>query len=95
MRRWIGVAADWWRLGAEASVVVPLRVARLAKGGQGARAEARFMVSEKIEAHGALLRRLGAGELGKSAAALSGGVARHYLGFVRANRKRLMRELFG
>ena len=55
-QQWLGVAADWWALGAEASLVVPLRLARLACGGAKAKAEARLMVSEKFEAHGTLLR---------------------------------------
>ena len=61
---WLGVAADCWLLGAEASLVVPLRLARLVRGGAGAKAEARLMVSEKFEAHGALLRDLADGAAG-------------------------------
>ena len=88
--KWLGVAADAWLLGAEASLVVPLRLVRLARGGAGARAEASLMVSEKIEAHGALLRDLAAGRLGKCAPDLASGFTRHYLVRVRANRRRLM-----
>ena len=87
--KWLGVAADWWLLGAEASVVVPLRLTRLALGGAGAEAEARLMVSEKVAANGALLRALARGKLGKSAPDVASGVVRHYLARVRANRKRL------
>jgi hypothetical protein len=88
--KWLGVAADSWLLGVEASLVVPLRLARLAQGGAGAKAEASLMLTEKVEAHGALLRDLAAGRLGKSAPDLASGVTRHYLVRVRANRKRLM-----
>ena len=42
--QWLGVAADCWLLGAEASLVVPLRLARLARGGAAAKAEARLMI---------------------------------------------------
>ncbi len=88
---WLGVAADCWLLGAEASLVVPLRLARLARGGPAARAEVQLMVSEKVEAHGALLRDLAAGRMGRGAAEVTGGVVTHYLKRVRANRRRLMR----
>ena len=76
---WLGVAADCWLLGAEASLVLPLRLARLARGGAAAKAEARLMVSEKVEAHGALLRDIAAGRLGKGAGGITGGAVRHYL----------------
>ncbi len=87
--QWLGIVTDCWLLGAEASLVVPLRLAKLARGGAVARAEARLMVTEKIEAHGALLRDLAQGQLGKSAPDVVSGVSRHYLVRVRANRKRL------
>jgi hypothetical protein len=90
--QYIGMAADCWQLGAEASLVVPLRLARLARGGAAAKAEARLMVTEKNEAHGALLRDLAEGRLGWSPVSVSGGAVRHYLVRVRANRKRLMGE---
>ena len=87
----LAVVGDCWLLGAEASLVVPLRLARLARGGAAAKAEARLMVSEKVEAHGALLRDLGNGRLGKDPVAITAGAVRHYLQAVRANRKRLMK----
>lgn len=88
----LGLASDCWQLGAEASLVVPLRLARLARGGAAAKAEARLMVSEKVEAHGALLRDLAGGRLGRSPVRVTAGAVRHYLVRVRANRKRLMGE---
>jgi hypothetical protein len=91
LAQWLAVATNCWLLGAEAVLVVPLRLARLAGGGATAKAEARLMVSEKIEAAGSLLRDIGHGRLGKGAADLSAGAVRHYLLRVRANRKRLMR----
>lgn len=90
LRQCLGVTADCWLLGAEASLVVPLRLARLARGGAAAKAEARLMVAEKVEAHGALLRDLGQGRLGRSPVTVTAGAVRHYLVRVRANRIRLM-----
>jgi hypothetical protein len=94
MRHWLGAAVDWWRMGAEASLVVPLRLARLARGGKGARDEARLMVREKVEAQALLLRAYRAGELGSGAGEVTRGVVSHCLEGVRANRRRLMREFF-
>ena len=88
--QYLGVVADCWQLGVEASVVVPLRLAKLARGGAEAKAEARLMVAEKIEAHGALLRDIGQGRLGRSPVTVTAGAVKHYLVRVRANRKRLM-----
>lgn len=84
---------DWWKIGAEAAIVLPLRLWRLAALGDGAREEARLMVAEKVEAHVLLARQVASGEMGKTAGELSHGVARHYLGYVRANRKRLVAGL--
>ncbi len=94
-KQWLGAAGSWWQLGAEATLVVPLRLARIASGGEAAKAEAELMVSEKCKAHGALLRDLGSGLLGSSLPQIAGGVAKHYLGLVRANRKRLFQDMFG
>ena len=94
MKRALGqmlcATADCWLLGAEASLVLPMRLARLARGGAAAKAEARLMVSEKVEAHSALLRDFRQGRLGKGVAGNTAGAVRHYLVLVRANRKRLM-----
>ena len=79
-----------WALGAEAAFVVPLRLARLVRGGKGAAEEARLMVEEKLEAHGALWDAWQSGELGRGVLAQSEGTVKHYLGYVRANRKRLI-----
>ncbi len=88
--KWLDVAADCWLLAAESTLVVPLRLARLARCGGAAVDEAKLMISEKIEAHGALLRDLAQGRHGPGAAAVAGGVVTHYLERVRANRKRLL-----
>ena len=94
-RQWLGVVADCWQLGAEASLVVPLRLARLACGGARADAEAQLMVSEKVAAHSALMRDACSGSLGSSAPEMASRITRHYLRHVRANRKRLVREMIG
>lgn len=86
------LTANTWLLGLESSAVVPLRLLRLARLGGPAAREARLMVSEKIEAHGALLRALSRGELGGGAVEMADGAVRHYLGYVRANRERLWRD---
>ena len=87
----LSLTAHSWALGAEAALVVPLRLARLAGGGEAAAREARLMVAEKADAPAALLAAWQRGDLGQGALAQSGGAVKHYLGYVRANRKRLMR----
>lgn len=89
---WMEMAADFWMLGAEASMVIPLRLARLARGDRVACAEAKRMVTEKIEAHGKLVAAIADGKLGTEPQDVLAGSVRHYLGYVRANRKRLMRS---
>jgi hypothetical protein len=89
---WLGFAWNSWQLGFEASLVVPLRLARIAQGGAAGDREARLMVSEKLDAHSALASGYVAGRLGNNVPAVASGAARHYLGYVRANRKRLLRE---
>ena len=92
---WLEVIGDCWLLGAESAMVVPLRLTRLATGGKGACAEAKLMVTEKIEAHGRVVKMLSGGEMGSGAKAIAGGVVSHYLGYVRGNRERLVEDLLG
>ena len=87
---WLGAVVDCWLLAGEASLVVPLRLARIALGGKRGKAEAQLMIGEKLEAHRLLIGELSRGELGTSPPEIAGGVATHYLGRVRANRQRLM-----
>jgi len=86
---WGAVIAQSCELGLEAAMVVPLRLARLARGGAPARVEARLMVSEKVDAHTALLRALATGRCGWTPRRVAGATVRHYLAYVRANRVRL------
>lgn len=82
--------ANSWLLGAEATMVVPLRLARLARGGKPAAREAARMVSEKAEALATLHTVWQRGDLGQGPVELAEGTVKHYLSYVRANRKRLM-----
>ncbi len=90
LRLWLGAAVDCWLLAAEASLVVPLRLVRIAQGGKRGKAEAQLMIGEKLEAHRLLIGELSRGQLGTSPPEIAGGMATHYLGRVRANRQRLM-----
>lgn len=89
---WLEIVGDCWLLGAEASLVIPLRLARLAGGGRPACIEARRMVAEKAEAHGRLVTAIALGKHGHCPREIAGGSVHHYLGYVRANRVRLMRH---
>jgi hypothetical protein len=86
---WIGLTADAWLLGLEASWVIGLRVMKLAAGGAAATAEADLMVREKIAAGLALQAKAMTGGLGASPAAAAAKTLSHYRRKVRANRRRL------
>ncbi len=70
---------------------MPLRLTRILLGGAAGKAETKLMVSEKIDAHGALIADIAKGRLGSGAAEVTSGVVGHYLKRVRANRVRLTR----
>jgi hypothetical protein len=80
---------DAWALGVEASSVVALRMLKFAGGGAAAEAEARRMVSEKIEAGLALGALAWSGGLGLTAPRAASVTLAHYRRKVRANRRRL------
>ncbi|MDB5455382.1 MAG: hypothetical protein JWP92_967 [Caulobacter sp.] len=86
---WIGLTADAWALGLEASWVIGLRTLKLAAGGAAATAEADLMVREKIAAGLALQTKALTGGLGASPAAAAAKTLSHYRRKVRANRRRL------
>ena len=88
---WLGFGMDCGLLMAEAAMVAPLRLMRLAGGGTAACEEADLMVSEKIDAQIKLAGALAAGQFGHQPDRVARGVARHYLGYVQANRRRLLR----
>jgi len=87
---WLGFGADCGLLMAEAAIVAPLRIMRIASGGAPARAEAWRMVAEKVEAQLALAEALATGSFGVRPDRIARGAVRHYLGYVRANRRRLL-----
>jgi hypothetical protein len=86
---WLRPGMDAWALGVEASSVVALRMLKFAGGGAAAEAEARRMVSEKIEAGLALGALAWSGGLGLTAPRAASVTLAHYRRKVRANRRRL------
>lgn len=85
----VSLAFDAWALGWEASMVIGLRMAKLAGGGPAASSEAQLMVSEKIGAAIELASAAALGTLGTTFAAVQQKSVSHYLRAVRANRRRL------
>lgn len=76
-------------LGADGAAVVRLRLARIARGGDAGKHEAKLMVTEKLAAIVYLLKALLTGGLGTGPRTISEEVL-DYLGEkVRANRRRL------
>jgi len=86
---WMRLSMDAWALGLEASAVIGLRTLKLAAGGPAADAEARRMVSEKVQAGVELQQCALTGGLGFSAAGMTAKTMAHYRRKVRANRRRL------
>ena len=84
---------DFARLGAEAWMVVGLRLAKLAAGGPAAALEAQRMVAEKSAA--ALEAQFAAGMASATGASHHAAASKALAGYrrrVRANRRRLMRK---
>lgn len=90
-RAWLQVGFDAWSLGAEASFVAGLRLARIATGGVPAAAETQRMVAEKIQAALELQADAALGRLGTTPLSASRSTLRHYRRKVGANRRRLER----
>lgn len=86
---WFGAGMDAWSLGMEASTVIGMRAARMARGGAGAEDEAQRMVSEKMQSVFELQMAMMTGHLGTTPLAGTRKVIRHYRRKVKANRKRL------
>lgn len=76
-------------LGLEAATVVGQRGLKIATGGRAAKAEARRMVREKLDAAVAWQILAMTGGLGTTAPAAAAKTLRHYRRKVRANRRRL------
>lgn len=87
---WPEIALDSWLLGAEAWMVIGLRVGRLAFSGPEACREAQLMVSEKVESGMELTGALLSGQMGATPKAVLGNTVAYYLNGVRANRRRLL-----
>ena len=86
---WVGVGFDTWSLALEASTVIGLRTLKIAAGGAAGEAEARRMVSEKIDAGLALQTMTLTGALGFTPHGAAARTITHYRRKVRANRRRL------
>lgn len=76
-------------LGAEANMVIAMRMGALAMGGPKAAAETERMVSEKVAASMALGLDIATGKHGLSPESVMSGSIKHYSRSVTANRKRL------
>ena len=86
---WFGIGMDAWRLGLEASAVIGLRTLKIAQGGAAGEAEAKRMVSEKVQAAADLQAQALTGGLGATPASASARAIAHYRRKVSANRRRL------
>lgn len=89
---WLTIGMDAWLLGAEASMVIALRGAKLAMGGDSAWTETQRMITEKSAANLALGMALAFGQLGTKPETIASGTLAHYRKHVRANRRRLTRR---
>jgi len=86
---WLRIGFDAWSLGVEASAVIGLRTLKIAAGGPAGEAEARRMVSEKLDAAAELRTKALSGGLGITGAGAATKTLAHYRRKVRANRRRL------
>jgi hypothetical protein len=86
---WIDIGLSAWSLGVEASAVIGLRTMKIAAGGAAGAAEARRMVSEKVDAGLALQTLALSGGLGFTPQGAAAKTLAHYRRKVRANRRRL------
>jgi hypothetical protein len=89
--QWMRLYSEAWFLAYETSIVVFLRMNKLALGGKAAETEARRMVEEKVAATVSLQLRAITGGLGQTVDEVSGKTLSHYRKKVRANRRRLTR----
>lgn len=88
---WMSLAFDGWRLGAEASAVIAMRLAKIAAGDAAAMVEAQRMIAEKVEAAVALQGKALAGRLGTTPTRRAKATIGHYRRAVAKNRRRLGR----
>lgn len=83
---WARVGTEAWALGVDSSIVVALRLARIASGGDPAGTEARLMVTEKL----ASIWELTPAMVGLTPLAMTRRALDYYAGKVAANRQRLL-----
>ena len=88
---WLTAGLDTLKLGAEASAVVGLRVARMAAGGDAGLHEAGLMVTEKVGAALELQAMLVQQSMRLTPLAGTQKAIRHYRRKVAANKRRLSR----
>ncbi|MDH7639711.1 hypothetical protein [Sphingomonas oryzagri] len=88
---WLKAGMDAWTLGAEASMVIGLRMAKVATGDSAAAKEADLMVSEKVQAAWELQTQLLTAPLGMTPLGATRKTISHYRRKVGANRRRLTR----
>ena len=77
----------------EAQQVIALRLAKLARGGRAAALEAQRMVDEKVKAAATVSRSAGRSYLLGASAGVPARAVATYRRAVRANRRRLLKEL--
>jgi hypothetical protein len=88
-RKEVRLLFDVWRAGLEAQQVIALRLAKLARGGASATAEANRMVGEKMAAAVEAQRAAATAMLTGKAAQIPARTVALYRRKMRANRKRL------
>jgi hypothetical protein len=86
---WLAIGFDAWLLGIEASYTIGLRTLKIMAGGRGAEAEARRMISEKIDAGQSLQAKALTGGLGMTVPTAAARTLKHHRRKVRSNRRRL------
>jgi hypothetical protein len=86
---WVQIGFEAWSLGVEAASVVGLRVLKIAAGGASARAEARLMLVEKVEAGWTIQGKALTGALGLTPHGVTTRTLAHYRRKVRSNKRRL------
>jgi len=88
-KNWTSLAFDSWSLTLEASTVIGLRLAKLARMDAEAMAEAHRMVAEKVEAVADLQMKAMTGQLGSDHHKVARATIAHYRKAVGRNRRRL------
>jgi hypothetical protein len=89
---WMSLTLDGWKLAAEASSVIGLRLAKFASLNASAAAEAHRMIAEKVEAAAVLQLKAMTGALGTTPTSGAGHAISHYRKAVGRNRRRLGRS---